>query len=265
MFCSWPKQAGAMGFAALSSVTPQEPLHPHPGMLGGHRTAGRAWSGQITVLLTSSGDFCPSFPCILLKVSNWQDQSFCFRPYTSPMWLQGEGKQREIPFLYLSCSSVKQKERKKNDLFIQPNKKQLGKSITQPKSITLMKKIYKHRIVSLKAQASFRLNYKLFWKRNIYSNWQSQIRQYKQSFQPVTSQESTFHFAQYRRVIRMHSVTGAGTFKKITQPTFLIWITTDNSISSTRGKAWSYLARFLASLLEMQEIPASGLLSNLPY
>lgn len=45
---------------------------------------------------------------------------------------------------------------------MQPNKKQLGKSITQPKSITLMKKIYKHRIVSLKAQASFRLNYKLF-------------------------------------------------------------------------------------------------------
>lgn len=171
MFCSWWKQTRAAGFAALSSVIPAGAPPPPPRCVL-QPWQGLKWTDHCPPHLLWR--FCPSFPCILLQLSHWQDQSFCSRSYTSSVQLQGERKQGETRVVISHSSTFplqmsNKRRRKEKNLKMTcshcSNKKQLLKSVTQPKSIMLVKKIYKPRIMSLKTQASFKLKYKLFWNR----------------------------------------------------------------------------------------------------
>lgn len=174
MFCSWLKQTRAAGSAALPSAIPagqREALHHGPGVRSSHQPAGGGWSEQITVLLTSAGNFHLPFHafywrCPTIKIS--RSVSAHLRALFSYKGKENRDRYQVV----ISHSStfplqMSNKRRKKKITYSHSsNKKQLGKSVTQPKSIMLMKKIYKPRIMSLKTQASFRLKYKLSWKRN---------------------------------------------------------------------------------------------------
>lgn len=158
-----------------------------------------------------------------------------FQAISKPLVVNNGKENRGIPFSYLPSSAVKQKEGEKMICPHSSNKKQLGKSITQPKSITLMKKIYKHRIVPLKARASFRLNYKLFWKRNPWiqtDNPRCDNKNRVFSLQPLRKVPSI--------LLNIEGLSGCihsyrcRYLLKITQPILSKLIITDNSIAITR-------------------------------
>lgn len=173
MFRSWLKQTRAAGSAALPSAIPASGspstmvrvCAPATSLLvGAEVNRSLSSSPPLAIFTFLSMHFIEGVPLIRSIVLFQLIYELCLatrgrKTGTDTRWWSA------IPLLsHFRCQTKGGK--KKITYSHSSNKKQLGKSVTQPKSIMLMKKIYKPRIMSLKTQASFRLKYKLSWKRN---------------------------------------------------------------------------------------------------